>query len=190
MKTHVSYIAAAALAASSLLVPGSQQTAHAADAAEDRANTPAPIVFQAAGPSAASIQAWWTRSAPPSAATTTATSLVRSSRDAAKSTGTAAGSTATSLVPTPFDGFLVTRGAASRPLAAGSCRRPRRARRRRSTTPPTHDDFQCIQPGRGCSQPIDSTVTDGTFFVPGGRGRAGDDRGFGAVFADVDQLGA
>ena len=111
MKTHVSYIAAAALAASSLLVPGSQQTAHAAGAPEDKANTPTPIVFQAAGPTVASIQSMIDafRAALGGVNNGNVPGPLAEGRREINWDG--GGSTATSLVPTPFDGFLVTRGA-------------------------------------------------------------------------------
>ena len=167
MKTHVSYIAAAALAASYLLVPGSQQTAHAAGALEDKASTPTPIVFQAAGPTAASIQSMVDafRAAIGGANNGNVPGSLPDGRREINWDG--GGSTATSIVPSPFDGFLVTRGARFTTRGFGFAQAPADGLAATFNNATYATIFQAFSPTRLFTS-LESNLTTARFFVPGG----------------------
>lgn len=95
------------------------------------------------------------------------------------------GSAATSLVPTPFTGFLANRGGLFTTPGTGFVQAPP-AGLASTFGNPTYDSiFQAFSPLRLFAA-IGSNVTEATFFVPGAGGAA-TITGFGAVFADVDQ---
>lgn len=155
-----------------------------ATSGEPKAAT-APAIFQAAGPTIASIQ-----------------SMVDAYRDAlGVNNGNApgplaegrreinwdgGGSTATAVVPTPFDGFLNNRGARFTTDGSGFVQAPLDGLVTTFGNPTYLDIFQAFSPVRLFS-PIDSNVTRGRFFVPGGGELPAVTKGFGAVFSDVDQ---
>ena len=187
MKSHVSYIAAAALAASYLLVPGSQQT-HAADAPEDQARTPTPIVFQAAGPTAASIQSMVDafRTAIGGANNGNVPGSLPDGRREINWDG--GGSTATSIVQSPFDGFLVTRGARFTTRGFGFAQAPADGLAATFNNATYATIFQAFSPTRLFTS-LESNLTNARFFVPGGGEVPATVAAFGAVFTDVDQFG-
>ena len=145
----------------------------------------APAIFQAAGPTLASIQ-----------------SMVDAYREAlGANNGNApgplaegrreinwdgGGSTATAAVPTPFDGFLNNRGARFTTPGSGFVQAPLDGLVTTFGNASYLDIFQAFSPVRLFSA-IDSNVTRGRFFVPGGGELAATTKGFGAVFSDVDQ---
>ena len=96
------------------------------------------------------------------------------------------GSTATSLVPTPFTGFLVSRGALFTTPGSGFVQAPLAGIAQTFGNPSYETAFQVFSPLRLFS-PISSNITDTTFFLPGGGNTPALTAGFGAVFSDVDQ---
>jgi hypothetical protein len=146
----------------------------------------APAVFQAAGPNAASIQATVDafRAALGGDNNGNVGGPLGSGRREINWDG--GGSTATSPAPTPFAGFLNTRGGLFTTTGTGFVQAPATGL---STTfgNLTYDTtFQPFSPVRLFS-PVGSNVTEASFFVPGGGNIAASTTGFGAVFADVDQ---
>ena len=146
----------------------------------------APVVFQAADPDSASIQATSTRIARRLARSTTATRPGRFRADVAEINWDGGGSTATSIAATPFAGFLNTRGALFVTPGSGFVQAPSSGLADTFSNPDYATIFQPFSPVRLFS-PIGSTRTDVEFFVPGsGGGLVATTRGFGAIFSDVD----
>ena len=96
------------------------------------------------------------------------------------------GSTATAVVPTPFDGFLLNRGARFTTKGSGFVQAPASGLAETFGRAEYATIFQAFSPVRLFSA-IDSNVTSVRFFVPGGGELPATTRGFGAVFTDVDQ---
>jgi hypothetical protein len=96
--------------------------------------------------------------------------------------------TATAVVGTPFNGFLVTRGALFTTTGTGFVQAPVAGLATTFNNPTYETIFQAFSPQRLFS-PINSTVTETTFFVPGPGAdtKPATTRGFGAVFTDIDQ---
>jgi hypothetical protein len=145
-----------------------------------------PAVFQAAGPDAVSIQATVDafRAALGGINNGNVGGPLGSGRREINWDG--GGSTATAPAPTPFAGFLNTRGGLFTTTGTGFVQAPATGL---STTfgNLTYDTtFQPFSPVRLFS-PVGSNVTDASFFVPGGGNITASTTGFGAVFADVDQ---
>jgi hypothetical protein len=149
-----------------------------------QSTTSAPIVFQAAGPTAASIQSTVDafRAALGANNGNVAGPLAAGRREINWDGG---GSTATSLVPTPFDGFLVNRGARFTTPGTGFVQAPVEGIATTFGNPPYANIFQAFSPVRLFSA-IGSNRTDTRFFIPGGGELPATTRGFGAVFSDVD----
>jgi hypothetical protein len=146
----------------------------------------APIVFQAAGPDVASIQASVDgyRAALGDVNNGNAAGPLASGRREINWDG--GGSTATSLATTPFAGFLNTRGALFVTPGSGFVQAPATGLADTFSNPDYAAIFAAFSPVRLFS-PIGSTLTDVEFFVPGsGGGLAATTRGFGAIFSDVD----
>jgi hypothetical protein len=147
-----------------------------------------PIVFQAAGPTVASVQSMVDafRAAIGGANNGNVAGPLAAGRREINWDG--GGSTATSLVATPFDGFLVTRGGRFTTPGSGFVQAPTAGLATTFGNPTYETIFQAFSPVRLFS-PIDSNVTRATFFVPGGGELPATTRAFGAVFSDVDQSG-
>ena len=147
-----------------------------------------PIVFQAAGPTVASIQSMVDafRAAIGGANNGNAPGPLAAGRREINWDG--GGSTATSIVPTPFDGFLDNRGGRFTTRGSGFVQAPAAGIATTFGNPKYETIFQAFSPVRLFS-PIDSNVTRATFFVPGGGELPAATRAFGAVFSDVDQSG-
>jgi hypothetical protein len=97
------------------------------------------------------------------------------------------GSTATAVGPTPFDVFLNTRGNRSTTPGTGFVQATPAGLADLFANPSYATIFQPFSPSRLFSA-IGSNVTETTFFVPGTAGATqATTRGFGLVFADVDQ---
>jgi hypothetical protein len=175
-------VAAAAIISAMTSVPLQAATAQGANAR----NFQAPAVFQAAGPSIASIQA-----------TVDAYRLALGDTNNGNNPGPlpngrreinwdGGGSTATSLTGTPFAGFLNTRGASFTTPGSGFVQAPTSGLAETFANPTYETIFAPFSPVRLFS-PIDSNRTVVDFFVPGSDGTlSATTHGFGAIFSDVD----
>ena len=147
---------------------------------------PVPVVFQAAGPTVASIQGMVDafRAALGGANNgNTAGPILNGRREINWDGG---GSTATSLTPPTFDGFLVNRGARLVTPGEGFVQAPVEGLATTFNNPTYEDIFQAFSPVRLFS-PIGRNVTNTLFFVPGGGELPATTTGFGAIFTDVDR---
>ena len=99
------------------------------------------------------------------------------------------GSTATAISATPFNGFLVTRGALFTTPGTGFVQAPPSGLVTTFGNPIYETIFQAFSPVRLFSA-IGSNITEVDFFVPGNANVSATTSGFGAVFTDVDQPGA
>jgi len=153
-------------------------------------NFEAPAVFQAAGPSGPSIQGIVTQYQ-------AALGGKNNNNDAAHDDGFRlinwdGGNptvVATTISPNPFAGFLNTRGALfTTPDGTGFVQAPPSglAAENVFNNPSYATIFTPFSASRLFSA-IGSNVTEVDFFVPGGGNVAATTKGFGAVFADVDQ---
>ena len=145
----------------------------------------APVVYQAAGPDAASIQSTVDRFR---AALGANNGNVAGPLDAGRReiNWDGGGSTATAIVPTPFNGFLVNRGASFTTPGTGFVQAPLDGLASTFNNAEYATIFQPFSPVRLFS-PLESNVTIADFFVPGGGDIPALVSGFGAVFRDVDQ---
>jgi hypothetical protein len=142
-----------------------------------------PIVFQGAGPTSSSVQGLLDQFR-----------LALGSNNASNpgpiATGRReinwdGGGSATSLAPTPFTGFLNSRGALFLTTGSGFVQAPPAGIASTFDNSDYANIFQPFSPQRLFS-PIGSNITEVQFFIPGG-GPAATTNGFGAVFSDVDQ---
>jgi len=150
-------------------------------------NFVAPTVFQAAGPNIASIQNTIDQYRAALGATNNGNvpgPLTNGRREINWDGG---GSTATSVVGTPFTGFLANRGALFTTTGTGFVQAPLAGLADTFHNETYLTIFQPFSPQRLFS-PIDSNVTETQFFVPGGGDAPAPatTTGFGAVFTDVD----
>ena len=145
-----------------------------------------PVVFQAAGPSAASVQSMLDafRAAIGGANNGNVAGPIATGRREINWDG--GGSTATSVVPTPFDGFLLNRGARFTTRGDGFVQAPVEGLAATFNNASYATEFKAFSPVRLFS-PLESNVTTAQFFVPGGGDVAATTNAFGAVFSDVDQ---
>jgi hypothetical protein len=171
-------------------------------AAHAQGNTPkdfvAPVVFQAAGPTAASIQCTvdeFRATVPFNPGGINNGNNPGPLLSGRREINWDGGGMATTPADTPFDGFLNTRGARFTTPGSGFTQAP-------PSVPPggtqggLADLFQNPSYGTIFSTfsplrlftPVGSNITEALFFVPGTNGTApATVRGFGAVFTDVDQ---
>lgn len=144
------------------------------------------VVFQAAGPNAASIQSTVDqfRAAIGGANNgNTSGPLVDGRREINWDGG---GSTAISESGTPFDGFLNNRGTRFTTDGIGFIQAPLSGLASAFGNPQYESNFAAFSPVRLFS-PLDGNLTKVQFFVPGSNGSAAARvRAFGAVFTDVD----
>jgi len=144
----------------------------------------APTVFQAAGPTVASIQntvdQYRTTLGDPNNG-----NVVGQSSGRREINWDGGGSTATAVVGTPFTGFLANRGALFTTTGTGFVQAPLAGLVDTFHNPTYASIFQPFSLQRLFS-PIDSNVTEVTFFVPGPDNKPATTNGFGAVFTDVD----
>jgi len=187
MKRQVFYGVAAVLGLSLLVGPARLgKTAHAQS--EDYYKPATPVVFQAAGPTIASIQSMVDAFRAALGETNngnTAGPLPDGRREINWDGG---GSTATSPAPTPFDGFLVTRGGRFTTRGTGFVQAPVDGLATTFNNATYTTIFQAFSPVRLFS-PVESNVTNARFFIPGGGELPALTSGFGVVFSDVDQQG-
>jgi hypothetical protein len=159
---------------------------HEARMQDDKTNDLVPTVFQAAGPTISIIQGAVDgfRTALGITDNRNAAGPLASGRREINWDG--GGSTATTISPTPFTGFLQTRGALYTTPGTGFVQAPLAGIADTFRNPIYSKIFQTFSPVRLFS-PIGSNITELEFFVPGdGKTPAAVD-GFGAVFTDVDQ---
>ncbi|OAI45393.1 hypothetical protein AYO43_08270 [Nitrospira sp. SCGC AG-212-E16] len=144
----------------------------------------APTVFQAAGPTVASIQntvdLYRTALGDPNNG-----NVVGQPSGRREINWDGGGSTATAIVGTPFTGFLANRGALFTTTGTGFVQAPLAGLVDTFHNPTYASIFQPFSLQRLFS-PIDSNVTEVTFFVPGPDNKPATTNGFGAVFTDVD----
>jgi hypothetical protein len=144
----------------------------------------APTVFQAAGPTVASIQntvdQYRTALGDPNNG-----NVVGQSSGRREINWDGGGSTATAVVGTPFTSFLANRGALFTTTGTGFVQAPLAGLVDTFHNPTYASIFQPFSLQRLFS-PIDSNVTEVTFFVPGPDNKPATTNGFGAVFTDVD----
>jgi hypothetical protein len=145
-----------------------------------------PAVFQAAGPNAASILGTIDQFR-------LALGGINNGNAAGQADGRreinwdGGGSAATSPGPTPFTVFLNTRGGLFTTPGSGFVQAPPAGMATTFGNLSYETAFQPFSLLR-LFNPVGSNVTDATFFVPGTNGGTpATTRGFGAVFADVDQ---
>ena len=145
-----------------------------------------PTVFQAAGPDIASIQG--TVDQFRAALGGVNNGNVAGPLDAGRReiNWDGGGSTATSPAPTPFSGFLVTRGALFTTPGTGFVQAPLDGLVTTFNNPDYANIFQPFSPVR-VFVPVNSNRTTVEFFVPGGGDIPAVSSGFGAIFSDVDE---
>src|SRR6185503_5508759 len=150
-------------------------------------NFVAPTVFQAAGPNIASIQNTVDQYRAALGATNNGNAPGPLPNGRREINWDGGGSAATSVVGTPFTGFLANRGALFTTTGTGFVQAPLAGIADTFHNPTYATIFQPFSLQRVFS-PIDSNVTEAHFFVPGG----GDGpataitTGFGVIFSDVD----
>jgi hypothetical protein len=156
-----------------------------AQSALAKAPSETPVVFQAAGPTVASIQSMVD-------AFRAGVGGINNGNAAGPITGgrreinwDGGGSTATSPAPNPFDGFLVNRGARFTTSGSGFVQAPVEGLAATFGNPQYAQVFQPFSPVRLFSA-VNSNRTDTRFFIPGGGELPATTNGFGAVFSDVD----
>jgi hypothetical protein len=180
---HSTYPPLAGLTAMSLMAWMSIGEAHAQST--NPRTFEAPAVFQAAGPSIASIEGSLDeyRLALGDLNGTAPGPLASGRREINWDGG---GSTATSLAGTPFAGFLNSRGSLFITPGSGFVQAPSTGLAETFGNSTYETVFQPFSAVRLFS-PIDSNVTEVQFFLPGSNGGLGaTTRGFGAIFSDVD----
>lgn len=185
MKRHISLRGAVAVGLGLLAGPAVlRESAHASQG--ENGQDDAPIVFQAAGPTIASIQSMVDafRAALGGANNGNTPGPIVSGRREINWDG--GGSTATSPAPTPFDGFLIIRGARFTTPGSGFVQAPVEGMATTFANPTYASIFQAFSPVRLFS-PVGRNVTDARFFVPGGGELPATSSGFGAIFTDVDR---
>jgi hypothetical protein len=170
--------------------------------AHPRANSPqdfvAPRVFQAAGPTAASIQETVEeyRAALGGANNLNAAGPIATGRREINWDGGNVNNKTTTVSGNPFNGFQVTRGAlfttpdgtgfVQAPPTADPALFPPGGLAGQFNNPTYANIFKALSPSRLFSA-IGSNVTEVDFFVPGAGGGKATVAGFGSVFTDVDQ---
>lgn len=150
----------------------------------------APTVFQAAGPDIASIQTTVDqyRIALGAVNNGNTPGPLADGRREINWDGGNPNNTATAVVGTPLNGFLVTRGALFTTTGTGFVQAPVAGLAATFNNPTYETIFQAFSPQRLFS-PINSNVTETLFFVPGpgAETKPATTRGFGAIFTDIDQ---
>ena len=144
-----------------------------------------PIVFQAAGPNAASIQSTVDQFRASLGGVNNGNTNGPLATGRREINWDGGGSTNTSPGPTPFTVFLNSRGGLMETPGSGFVQAPASGLADTFFNPSLATTFEAFSPVR-LFAPLDSTVTDVTFFVPGGGNIPAMTSGFGAVFADVD----
>ena len=155
------------------------------DSSQSRPVIAPPIVFQAAGPNAASIQSTVDQFRAALGGVNNGNTNGPLPMGRREINWDGGGSTNTSPGPTPFTVFLNTRGSVMETPGSGFVQATASGLADTFSDPSLATNFQAFSPARLFAA-LDSTVTDVTFFVPGGGNVPAQTTGFGAVFADVD----
>ena len=174
----------------SSLLPVSQ-TAHAQDDLNSAAAVAAPVVFQAAGPNAASIQSTVDQFRAALGVVNNASNPgpLTSGRREINWDGGNPAITDTTPPVTPFTGFVNTRGAQFTTPGVGLSQATPAGLAVLFNNPTYANIFATFSPSR-LFTPVHSNVTNALFSVPGTNGAAAATvTGFGAVFTDVDEQG-
>jgi len=177
--TSPKFVSALAAASTAVLI-APLSPANAQDSAD------APVVFQAAGPSIASIQSSVDEFRAALGIVNNGSTPGPLTEGHREINWDGLGSTATSSVPTPFAGFQLTRGALFVTPGEGFVQAPASGLAEQFANPTYETIFQPFSPVRLFSA-VGSTVTNSLFFVPGAGTQRATVRGFGAVFTDVDR---
>lgn len=201
MKKHMllAVVAAFGLLPVLVSVPGRQAAAQGnLSEGKPSKNFAAPVVFQAAGPTAASIQGTVDafRAALGNPNNGNAPGPLATGRREINWDGGATNNQTTALAGNPFAGFQVTRGAlfstpdgtgfVQAPPAADPALFPPGGLAGLFDNPTYGTIFTAFSPLRLFSA-IGSNITEVEFFVPGGGNKRATTTGFGAVFTDVDR---
>lgn len=184
MNRQLTYTLGAGLAATAVM--GWTIAGNAVHAQGNTRGFVAPAVFQAAGPTAASLQSsldQYRLALGGNNNGNLAGPLAGGRREINWDGG---GSNATSPAPTPFAGFLNTRGALFTTPGSGFVQAPPDGLSVTFGNLTYGSIFQAFSPLRLFS-PIASNLTEVQFFVPGGGNVPATTSGFGAIFGDVDQ---
>src|SRR4030095_12439376 len=144
-----------------------------------------PLVFQAAGPDTLSIQSTVDQFREVLGGINNGNAAGPLDTGRREINWDGGGSTSTSPGPTPFTVFLNSRGSLMETPGSGFVQAPAAGLADTFFNPSLATTFQAFSPVR-LFAPLDSTVTDVTFFIPVGGNMAATTSGFGAVFADVD----
>jgi hypothetical protein len=179
----LSVLAALGILSVMILVPV-RQGAHAGKDGEHKDFVP-PTVFQAAGPTVSSIQGTVDQFRVALGAVNNGNAPGPLANGRREINWDGGGATDTAIGPTPFDVFLVTRGARFETPGTGFVQAPLEGLVTTFGNPTYSEIFQTFSPLRLFSA-IESNVTDGVFFIPGGGNIRATITGFGAVFTDVD----
>ena len=150
-------------------------------------NFTAPMVFQGAGPNAASLQALMDQFRLAIGGNNNGNGgSANSGRREINWDG--GGSTATSEVPTPFTGFLANRGGLFATPGSGFVQATAEGMATVFGNSTYEDEFKAFSPSR-LFNPVGSNITETTFFIPGSGATPTPalTSAFGAVFSDVDQ---
>jgi hypothetical protein len=180
MKKHVLYFAAAVAGLSLLGGPRLMESVQAA--------APPAVVFQAAGPSVASIQSMVDAFRAALGNPNNGNDGVphATGRREINWDGGSPANTTTSPGVSPFDVFLLGRGARFTTTGTGFVQAPPSGLATTFNNATYTNAFQPFSLSRLFS-PVGSNVTTGLFFLPGGGEIPAVVSGFGAVFADVDK---
>lgn len=148
----------------------------------------APLVFQAAGPTAASLQGLMDQFRLAIGGNNNGNGAGPLAGGRREINWDGGGSTATSEVPTPFNGFLANRGALFATPGSGFVQAPVEGLATVFGNLTYETEFKAFSNARLFS-PVRSNVTETTFFIPGGTDNPAPalTTAFGAVFSDVDQ---
>jgi hypothetical protein len=180
MKINSLRLISAVAAASTAVLMAPLSTASA------QASADAPVIFQAAGPSIASIQSTVDEFRAALGADNNGSTPGPLPEGRREINWDGGGSVATSLAPTPFTGFLLSRGALFVTPGQGFVQAPTSGLAETFANPTYETIFQPFSPVRLFSA-IGSSVTNSQFFVPGSGDQRATIRGFGAVFTDIDR---
>lgn len=191
MKEQMNIVVVASVAAAfGLLSVITPVSVHAQESTEGNTKDfVAPIVFQAAGPSVASILStvteYRTALGDPNNGNNPPGPPPTSGRREINWDGGNPNNTTTTIDGTPLTTFLLTRGAFITTLGTAFIQAPPSGLANTFGNPTYETIFRAFSPQRLFSA-IESNLTEVHFFVPGGGGPA-TTKGFGAVFTDVDQ---
>ena len=192
-KTHVikpipyAVAAGAVMLATIVWSPAPQAQAHAKKAFLEES---APAVFQAAGPTLESIQSAVEQFRLAIGGDNNASNPGPFETGRREINWDGGGNvTTTSPGPTPFQVFLVSRGADITTPGEGFVQATPSGLADTFTNPALTSIFQPFSQFR-LFAPIGSNVTEVAFFIPGGGNVAAETSAFGAVFSDVDQEGS